>query len=87
MTHTYTHTYTRTHTLTHTHANTDPGKIPTGTMSTFTASKKHVGKDKSQTCHMSCKVDGHTWHGQYVTKMKEHYGSRFEVKTSPAKKH
>ena len=34
----------------------DPGKIPTGTMTTFTASKKHVGKDKSQTCQMSCKV-------------------------------
>lgn len=58
----------------------DPGKIPTGTMTTFTASKKHVGKDKSQTCQMSCKVDGYTWHGQYTTKMKEHYGARFEAK-------
>ena len=58
----------------------DPGKIPTGTMTTFTASKKHVGKDKSQTCQMSCKVDGYTWHGQYTTKMKQHYGARFESK-------
>ena len=63
----------------------DPGKIPTGTMTTFYPSKKHVGKDKSQTCQMSCKVDGYTWHGQYVTKMKHHYGSRFETEPAPGK--
>jgi hypothetical protein len=57
----------------------DPGKIPTGTMSTFTPSKKHVGKDISQTCGMSCKVDGYAWHKQYTSKMREYYGSRFEV--------
>jgi hypothetical protein len=66
--------------LTQLYGEPDPGKIPTGTMTTFTASKKHVGKDKSQTCQMSCKVDGYTWHGQYTAKMKQYYGVRFEAK-------
>lgn len=59
----------------------DPGKIPTGTMTTFVPSRKHLGTlGRSQTCAMATKVDGYSWHDQYVDRMKKQYGNRFQVK-------
>ena len=34
----------------------DPGKIPTGSMTTFAASKRRFGRDKSRSSNMSRKV-------------------------------
>mmetsp|Transcript_46029 Transcript_46029/g.115449 ORF Transcript_46029/g.115449 Transcript_46029/m.115449 type:complete len:220 (-) Transcript_46029:6-665(-) len=56
----------------------DPGKIPTGTMTTFVASRVRFGREKSKTSTMFLKADGKTWHRDYVTTMQKHYGGRFK---------
>ena len=53
----------------------DPGRIPTGTMTTFKPSRVRIDKDKSKTSMMVTKVDGATWHEDYTATMKQHYVS------------
>mmetsp|Transcript_53934 Transcript_53934/g.128196 ORF Transcript_53934/g.128196 Transcript_53934/m.128196 type:complete len:235 (-) Transcript_53934:31-735(-) len=56
----------------------DPGRIPTGTMTTFIPSTRLLGKERSNASQTATKVDGHTWHTAYTESMRKHYGSRFK---------